>query len=207
MVPDAVNPPELPVTLAVPMLQLVAKPLLAMVATPGLADAQAVDAVRSWVLPSLNVPNVLSCSVVPNPIEESAGVIAIAVRTGGVTVSVPVPLADPDVTVIVVVPTVRAVASPELLIEATLAAEAPQTAWLVKSFVLWLLKVPVTVNCCVSPLAMVAVDGDNERETRLGADTVSVAEMLTEPDAAVIVALPACKVTAMPAELMVAIVG
>lgn len=70
-----------------------------------------------------------------------------------------------------------------------------------------MLNVPVTTNCCVSPFGTDAFAGDKERDTRLGAETVRVAEPLTNPDAAVIVAVPACLVTAIPGALMVAIAG
>ena len=60
----------------------------------------------------------------------------------------------------------------------------------VTSCVLESLKVPMAVNCLVVPTAMLELDGLTAIETRVAAVTVSEAVPLTDPDAAVIVAVP-----------------
>ncbi len=69
------------------------------------------------------------------------------------------------------------------------------------------LNVPVAENCCVSPFGIDGLEGDRARETRVGVDTLSVADPLTEPVDAVIVAMPGCLLTAIPGALMVATAG
>ena len=60
------------------------------------------------------------------------------------------------------------------------------------------------MNCCVSPAAIDGVAGETAIETSVGAVTVSVAEPVTEPDAAWIVLLPAVTPVARPVLAMVA---
>ena len=73
------------VIVVVPATTAVAKPCLPaalpMVATFGLLDVQVTDLVRSRVLPPVNVPVALNCSVVPVAIEGLAGVTKMEVRT------------------------------------------------------------------------------------------------------------------------------
>jgi hypothetical protein len=131
----------------------------------------------------------------------------MAVNAGAVTLIVAVSLTVPEVTVMVAVPTFRAVANPALLIEATAPEDVVQTVVPVMLWVFWSLKVPVTVNCSVFPLGTDELEGESESETKLGADTLRVAVPLTDPDLAVMVAIPACFATAIPGELMAAIAG
>jgi hypothetical protein len=60
----------------------------------------------------------------------------------------------------------------------------------VTSCVLESLKVPMAVNCLVVPTAMLELDGLTAIETSVAAVTVSDAVPLTDPDVAVIVAVP-----------------
>ena len=62
------------------------------------------------------------------------------------------------------------------------------------------------MNCCVCPAATEAVTGVTEIDVKIGAVTVSVAEPLIVPEAALIVAEPWATPLANPALLTVATV-
>jgi len=66
------------------------------------------------------------------------------------------------------------------------------------SCVLLSLNVPVDVYCLVVPTAMLAFVGVTAMETRVAPETVSDAVPLTEPEAAVMVALPVPTPVASP---------
>jgi hypothetical protein len=56
-------------------------PVLLTVATAVLLDVHVTDAVRSRVVPPVNVPVALNCCVFPTDTEGFAGVIKIEIRT------------------------------------------------------------------------------------------------------------------------------
>ena len=86
--------------------------------------------------------------------------------TAGVTASVALPDTDPDVAVITVEPTAKALASPELALIVALAwAPDVHVTVLVKLTVLVSENVPVAVNCCVSPAGTLGVFGVTAMET------------------------------------------
>jgi len=62
----------------------------------------------------------------------------------------------------------------------------------------------VAVYCCVVPDAIDGLEGVTAMETSVGAVMVRRVEPLMLPEVAVIVAVPAARVVAKPAELMVA---
>lgn len=64
------------------------------------------------------------------------------------------------------------------------------------------LKVPVAVNCLVVPIAMLGLAGVTAIDTRVALVTVSEVEPLTDPDAAVMVAVPVPVLVPRPAALM-----
>jgi hypothetical protein len=128
-----------------------------------------------------------------------AGVTAIETSAAGLTVSVAVPLIEPEEAVIVDVPTLTLVARPPAAIVATEVVDEPQVAVLVRFCVLPSLYVPVAVNCWVVPLAIDAVLGVTAIEVSTGAVTVNVADPLIVPDVAVMVALPCATPEASPA--------
>jgi hypothetical protein len=102
-------------------------------------------------------------------------------KIAGVTVSVALSDTDPDVAVIVVEPTAKALASPELAFTVALAG-VPEVhvTILVKLAVLVSENVPVAVNCCVSPLGMLGEFGVTAMETKpLTKDTLT---RFFEPD-------------------------
>ena len=84
----------------------------------------------------------------PAATDAVVGVRAIEVNVGCVTVSAAEPLMMPDLAVMVAVPGATPVASPVLLFTvATEVFEEVQVAVVVRFWVVWLLYVPVAVNC------------------------------------------------------------
>src|SRR6266568_890698 len=138
----------------------------------------------------------------------SVGVTSIVDRVAAVTVSVVLPETPPKVAVIVVVPAATDVARPcdppALLIVATAVLDELQVTWVVRSCVVLSLKVPVAVNCCVVPFAMLGFVGVTPSEVRVAAVTVSVVFPETSPSVAVIVVGPAATDVARPALSIVA---
>src|SRR6266704_2530973 len=120
----------------------------------------------------------------------SVGVTSIVDRVAAVTVSVVFPETSPSVAVIVVVPAATDVARPALSLVAKAVFEELQVTWGVRSCVVLSLKVPVAVNCCVVPFAMLGFVGVTAIEVRVAAVTVSVVFPKTSPKVAVIVMGP-----------------
>ncbi len=105
----------------------------------------------------------------------------------------------------VVEPEATPVASPVESIVATVSFELAQVAVELISAVEPSLYFAVAVNCCVAPIAMPGVVGDNEIEVIvLDVVTVSVAVPLTPLTAAVTIVEPAATAVASPVELTVA---
>ena len=117
---------------AIPWLPL----LLLIVATAGLSELHCTVPVMSCVLPSVNVPVAENCFVVPSGITGIAGVTAIDTRVAGLTVSVVVPLIEPNVALTLVLPTAALVASPWLFTVAMAELAVLQVTELVTSSVL-----------------------------------------------------------------------
>jgi hypothetical protein len=86
-------------------------------------------------------------------------------KTVGWTVSVVLPVTDPDVAKIVVEPRASAVASPLPSIDATVASDEDQVTVAVMSFVLLSEYVPVAVYCWTAPSSKSASDGVTAIET------------------------------------------
>jgi hypothetical protein len=101
------------------------------------------------VLPSLNVPVAVNCSVPPMGTDGFAGVTAIDTNTGAVTVSVVVALIEPDIAFIAVLPCATLLANPPVVIVAMFVGEELHVTDEVNGCVLPSLNVPVAVNCCV----------------------------------------------------------
>jgi hypothetical protein len=137
--------------------------------------------------------------------EGAAGVTEIEDSTAAVTVRVVEPLTVPDFAVIVDEPFATPVAKPPLLIVAIEVADEVQVTLLVRFCVVWLVYVPVAVNCWVLPAAIDGDAGVTAIEVNTAAVTVSVVEPLTVPDLAVMVADPCATPVAKPPLLMVAI--
>ncbi len=100
------------------------------------------------------VPVAVNCCVVPRAMLGVAGVTAMDASVALVTVKVAVPDMSPEVAVMVVVPAATDAARPALLIVATAVSDELHVADAVKSCVVLSEYVPVAVNCCVVPRAM-----------------------------------------------------
>src|SRR5262245_15474196 len=85
------------------------------------------------------------------------------------TVSVVLPLTDPEVAEIVVVPPATPVASPDALTVATDGVDEAQVTCAVRSCVVPSEYVPVAVSCCVAPTAMLGPDGVTAIDASVGA--------------------------------------
>jgi hypothetical protein len=106
-----------------------------------------------------------------------------------VTVNGAVPLTPLCEAVTVVDPEAIAVASPELLIDATVVFVTAQLAVEVTSFVDPSLYVAVAVNCCVAPIAKLVGLGVIERAVTVFAPTVTVVADEAAPPVPVAVAV------------------
>lgn len=146
----------------------VASPLLSIVATLVFADCQVTASVMSIVLPSSSVPVAWYCTVLPEFVESSAGVIAIDFRFATVTVTVVEPLMAPDVAVILAFPTCSPVTRPEFETVAAASLSDDQLTEPVMSFVLPSLYVPVAVICLVELTVTEGVTGVTVMELRVG---------------------------------------
>jgi hypothetical protein len=199
-------PPEVAVIVAVPTATGVALPLetaaLLMAATEEADELQVTDAVISCVVLSEKVPVAVNCWVVPRAMLGMVGVTAMETRIAGVTVRVVEPEMPPDVAVTVDVPTATVVALPlvaaALLMVATDVTDELQVTKVVRSCVVLSEKVPVAVNCWVVPRAMFGLVGVTLMERRNAGVTVRVVEPEMPPEVAVIVAVPAATVVALP---------
>ena len=143
---------------------------------------------------------------------EFAGVTVINVSTGAVTVSVLVPMIGVPVVgvyvaVIVVLPATRPLASPAVLIDASVGTDEDHVTPLVRAVCVPLLRLPVTVYCRVKPAAteVALFTPATVIDVTVAAVTVSVEELLvTVPNIAVIVVLPAATPVATPVPAIVA---
>jgi hypothetical protein len=140
------------------------------------------------------VPVAANCCVVPSAMVADGGAIAIETKTAGVTVKVAVPLTLPETALMLDVPALRAEANPcepeASLMVATLAAEELQYAVCVRSCVVPSVKVPVAVNCCVVPAATEGSGGDTAIETNVAGVIVSSVDPATDPNVALMFAVP-----------------
>jgi hypothetical protein len=136
--PDTV--PEVALMVAVPCARLVAKPavgaLLLIVATAGMSELHCTVPVMFCVVLSLNVPVAVNCCVVPRGTVGIAGVTAMETNTALVTVIVVEPVIEPELAVIVAVPTPVLVARPLEVMLATDVRDELQVTVLVRSCVL-----------------------------------------------------------------------
>jgi hypothetical protein len=201
---ELLTAPDVAVMVAVPSPALTANPeALSITATSGAEELQFTDG-RSCVLPSLKTPVAVNCWPVPKAMLAFAGVMAIEVRTAGITVRVVDPLTAPEVAVIVTVPAARAASTPESLMLARLPLEELQDT-AARFCVLPSLKVPVAVNCWLTPMGSNDESGNTSIATSVAAVMVSVADPLTDPELAEIVALPTATPIASPEPATLAI--
>ncbi len=114
----------------------VARPPVVIVATLVVTELQVALLVRSCVLKSEKVPVAVNCCVNPLAIEGLAGVTAIEVKVGATTVRVVEPVTPESVALMLEVPVATAVASPAVVIVATLVVAEAHVTVLVRSCVL-----------------------------------------------------------------------
>jgi len=132
-------------------------------------------------------------------------VIARDVSVAFVTVRLVDPEIEPDVAVIVAVPAARPLARPVVVMLAMLPATALHVTELVRFCVEPSLKVPVAVNCSVTPIGTEGLGGVTAMEESAPAMTVSVVEPLMPPgDVAVMLEVPVALVVASPPVTIVA---
>ena len=149
----------------------------------------------------------VNCSVLPVARDAFAGVTAIDVSTGEVTVSVVEPCMAPEVAAIVVLPAIKLLASPTALIVATLGDDELHTTDPVRFCILPSEYVPVAVNCCGKPAAMLGFDGVTAMEFSTGTVTNSVVEPEKLPIIALMLEAPADTPVAKPPAVIVATPG
>jgi hypothetical protein len=133
----------------------------------------------------------VNCVVVPTANVGFDGVTVIETTVAGVTVSVVALEVELYVAVIVVVPAPTVVARPFESIVAVLVDELDHTTELLKSCEVPSAYVPVAVNCSVLPSATDGFDGPTEIELKAAAVIVTLICVVTEPELAVTVAVPA----------------
>lgn len=205
VVAGLVTPPEVAVMFEVPIATAVARPRELIVATVVVAEVQVADAVRFCVLLSAYVPMAVNCWVRPLAIDGFAGVTATDTNGGRRTVRTVEPLIGPSVAVTLELPAATAVATPAVLMVATVVVVDVHVADAVRSCVLLFVYVPVAANCCVVPLPIDGFAGVTAIDTRAGVPTVRIVEPLVVPKVAVMVVCPAATLEAKPALLIVAV--
>ena len=197
---------DVAVIVEVPTPAPVARPVAVIVAIEVVLELHVTVLVRFCVVPSLNVPVAVNCSVAPLVIDGFAGVTAIDCNVAAVTVNTVEPLIVPDVAVIVEVPTPAPVAKPDALIVAVKVVPELQVTLEVRFCVVPSLNVPVAVNCCVVLLVIDGFAGVTAIDCKVAAVTVNTVDPLIAPDVALIVEVPTPAPVASPAAVIVAVV-
>jgi hypothetical protein len=190
--------------LAAPWWRRVANPVEVMVTFRALLDDQITDDEMSNEVPFEYVPVAVYCEDEPTGKVARAGVTAMELKVAAFTVSVVVLVIAPTVARIVLLPWAILEARPLDEIVATPVLLEVQEAEAVKSCVLPSEKVPVAVNCCITPTGMEGFAGVMAMDTRTAEVTVMVVLALLPPKLAVIVEVPTLAAVARPVLLMVA---
>lgn len=157
------------------------------------------------MLLSEKMPVALNCCMVPMAIVGLAGVTEMETSAAPVTLSTVDPEMFPKVAVIVVFPMPSEVAIPlepvELLIVATDVPDDHVTD-VVRFCVLLSEKMPVAVNCCLVPTAILGLVGVTEMDTRVAGVTVRMVEayMFPDTDEAVMLVVPTAAAVALPSD-------
>jgi hypothetical protein len=194
--------------LAVPTPTLLASPPLLIVADDGVSELHIAAAVKSCVLPSVNLPVATNCCVVPNATVGLAGVTEIETSAAELTVKVVEPCTDPAVAVILAVPVSPLLANPWLplllLMVATEVVSELHCTVAVMFCVLPSVKVPVAENGTVVPSGIVGIAGVMAIVTNVAGFTVSVVVPEIDPKIAVTLVPPTATLAASPCPLTVA---
>jgi len=104
----ALIPPKLPVMVDVPIFLPVVKPLVVIEATLTAEDCHCVTPVTSCFVPSENPAVAVNCWLIPSAMVGLAGAMLSEVGVAELTVNRVLPLIDPCVAVMVVLPAERA---------------------------------------------------------------------------------------------------
>lgn len=148
------------------------------------------------------MPVAVNCWVVPTAIDGADGVTEIETNVAAVTFKLVDDATMPEVAVMAVVPCAIVFARPGVaelvLMVATAGVPELHCTVPVMFCVVPSLKVPVAVNCCVTPWGREGMAGVTAIETRAAEVTVAVAEPVIEAEAAVIVVLPDAALDANP---------
>jgi hypothetical protein len=191
-----------------PVVKVAAKPFvpaaLLIVATDWSVEFQFTMFVRFCVLLSVYVPVVVNCSFCPGPMLGFVGVTEIDTSVAAVTARIVEPVTPPETALMVVDPAPTPEARPAELMVATPVFVELQVTEAVRFWVVPSLKVPVAVNCSVSPLAIEGFVGVTLMEASVAAVTVRVVVPVTLPETALMVADPAPTPEARPAAVIVA---
>jgi hypothetical protein len=179
--------------------------------TAGFELDHVAEAVKFWVLPSLNTPVAVRPDVKPNARFSDTGVTLMEVRTAGLTVT----LADPDTPLseaeTVVAPAATAVNCPfnpsVLLTVAKTGFAMLHCAEAVTSCVLPSVKAAVAPKFCDCPMARVTDGGVREIDTTDAGVTLMLRFAETEPLVPMIVASPAVRALTRPLALTFATAG
>ena len=125
--------------------------------------------------------------------------LTLTVLAAAVTVSTVEPTTPPSVAEIADVPVPTPVASPTVLMVATVWVAEPHVTWLVMFCVELSENVPVAVNCWLVPLTMLGLGGVTEIVCKAAALTVRMVEPLTPLNVALMVDEPLATPVARPA--------
>jgi len=198
--------PDVARMLALPAATPVTRPLALTVATPVALDVQVSAAAKG--LPFWSFGAAVSCSVEPAT-TVLPPLIAMDVSTSGdavtVTVIVACALTLPEDAVMIAVPAPTPVTRPAALTVATLAALDVHAIVAAIAPPFW--SFGAAVSCSVEPAATVLPPLMVIDVSTSGAVTVTVVCVLTLPEDAVIVAVPAATPVTVPAALTVATLG
>jgi hypothetical protein len=129
----AVAEPDCAVMVTAPTPDEVARPALLIVVMEVTLEVQVTAVLRSCVEPSLNVPVAWNCCAVPLAILAEDGVIARETSVAGLTVSVTMAFMLPLIAHICALPLLTPVASPAVVMDATLVTDDCQVTLEVRS--------------------------------------------------------------------------
>src|ERR1700751_2013413 len=157
--------PSMAEILVLPRLRAVACPVASMDAMAEFEEAHVTRFVMSCVELSEYDPVAVNGCSSPRGTVAAEGVIAIDASVAFVTVRFVDPEIDPEVAVTVAVPTARPLAKPPVVMLATLFATAVHVTEAVRFCIEPSVKLPVAVNCSVTPIGTDGLAGVSAIET------------------------------------------
>ena len=149
-------------------------------------------------MPSLKVPDTVSCWVRPFATLAAGVVIDKEIRTGCRTVSTAAPRITPDDAVMVAAPGAAPMTKPREFTPAIEGSEEAQVTELVTSLALPSVNAAVAATCTLLPFGTEGPGGVMEIDISVAGGTVRVTLALTEPETASITVVPGSFATAVP---------